>query len=312
MNRDTLTKLLLTLGLIIAIALLSRGVRALLRALLPGGSHERGYFWGRQIIRMLAAAAVVFGIISVWFDDPSRLATAAGLVTAGVAIALQRVITAFAAYVVILRGRIFNVGDRITIGGVRGDVVALDFMQTTVMEMGQAVDEQGDAPSMWVHGRQYTGRLVRVTNDKIFDTPIYNFTREFPYLWEEIRLPISYHDSRTDAERILLEVAERHTAPQREEARAAYAHLREQYRMVRDDDLRPKVFLRITDNWVELALRFLVEADRVRVVKDAMSREILSALEAKNIGIASSTFEIVGLPPLRITRARGQDATGTS
>jgi len=72
--------------------------------------------------------------------------------------------------------------------------------------------------------------------------------------------------------------------------------------MVRDYDLRPRVFYRLTDNWVELALRFVVEADAARTTKDAISRDILSALEAKKIGIASATFEIVGLPPLRISR----------
>ena len=301
-NRETLTKLVATLVLIIVVALLSRGARSLMRALLRGSSHERGYFWGRQAIRMLGMLILVFGIISIWFDNPERLATAVGLVSAGVAIALQRVVTAFAAYLIILRGRIFNVGDRITIGGVRGDVIALDFMQTTVMEMGQAPDEQGDAPSMWVHGRQYTGRLVRVTNDKLFETPIYNFTREFQFVWEELRIPIAYKDDRGAAEQILLDVANRHTAEKVEEARVAFAKLRERYRTVRDDELRPRVFYRLTDNWVEMSLRFVVDADRARSAKDAMSREILSALEAKQIGIASSTFEILSLPPLRISR----------
>ena len=301
-NGTTLTKLLFSIGLFIVVALLARAARALLRLALPGTSHEHGYFWGRQTIRIVATAFLILGIISIWFDDPSRLATAAGLISAGIAIALQRVITSFAAYIIILRGRIFNVGDRITIGGVRGDVIALDFMQTTVMEMGQAADEQGDAPSMWVHGRQYTGRLVRVTNDKMFDKPIYKFTREFPFLWEELRLPISYHDDRKRAEQILLGVAGRHTADATNGAERAFAQLRERYRTVRDTEISPRVYQRLTDNWVELSLRFVVAADQVRVVKDAMSRDILAALDEAGIGIASTTFEIVGLPPLRITR----------
>jgi hypothetical protein len=79
--------------------------------------------------------------------------------------------------------------------------------------------------------------------------------------------------------------------------------------MVRDDNLRPRVFYRLTDNWVELSVRFLVEADRVRVVKDAMSREILNALAAAGLSIASTTYEIVGLPTVRIARAREDHAT---
>lgn len=54
----------------------------------------------------------LLGLLSIWFDDPARLATGIGLVTAGLAFALQRVITAAAGYFVILRGDTFNIGDR--------------------------------------------------------------------------------------------------------------------------------------------------------------------------------------------------------
>ena len=135
---------------------------------------------------------LLLGVVSIWFDDPARLATALGLVTAGLAFALQKVVTALAGYFVILRGKTFNVGDRIVMGGVRGDVIALGFLQTTIMEMGQPPAVQEADPAMWVHSRQYTGRIVTVTNAKIFDEPVYNYTRDFPYIWEEIRLPIPY------------------------------------------------------------------------------------------------------------------------
>ena len=47
--------------------------------------------------------------------------------------------------------------------------------------------------------RQYSGRIVTVTNAKIFDEPVYNYTRDFPYLWEELRLPIPYSADRARA-----------------------------------------------------------------------------------------------------------------
>jgi small-conductance mechanosensitive channel len=71
-----------------------------------------------------------------------------GLVTAGLAFALQKVVTAVAGYLVILRGRTFNLGDRITMGGVRGDVIALGFIQTTIMEMGQPPPVQNAEPAI--------------------------------------------------------------------------------------------------------------------------------------------------------------------
>ena len=74
-------------------------------------------------------------------------------------------------------------------GGVRGDVIGLGFMQTRIMEMGQSPPEQRRRAGMWVHSRQYTGRIVTVTNDKIFDEPVYNYTHEFAYLWDEFSVP---------------------------------------------------------------------------------------------------------------------------
>ena len=129
-------KLLLTIAIVFAGWLLGRFLALLAGAAARRERWPKARFWARQVAKMLTALIVVIGIISIWFDDPTRLATALGLVTAGLAFALQRVITAVAGYFVILRGATFNVGDRIVMGGVRGDVIALGFMQTTIMEMG--------------------------------------------------------------------------------------------------------------------------------------------------------------------------------
>jgi small-conductance mechanosensitive channel len=222
------------------------------------------------------------------------------LITAGVAVALQRVITSFAAYLIILRGKIFNVGDRITIGGVRGDVIALDFMQTTVMEIGETPGEQGDAPSVWITARQYTGRMIRVTNDKIFDSPVYNFTRVFPYLWEEMQLPISYKDNRREAERILLEVGHKHTDDVVREAKPHIEKLVKEFRLASTPEIEPHVYMRLTDNWVNFSMRFLVPIDGGRKIKDGISRDLIDRLDAAGIGIASGTYEIVGMPKLEV------------
>src|SRR3954464_690889 len=204
-NSENGRKLLFTIGLIVLVMVIRSLLNALSRVVLKGSKNESARFWTQQIMNLLSAALVIVGFLSIWFDDPTRLTTAAGLITAGLAFALQKVITAFAGYFVILRSQVFTVGDRILMGGVRGDVIRLGFIQTTIMEMGQSPGEQHDDPSVWVKSRQFTGRIVTVTNDKVFDHPVYNYTSEFPYLWEEITLPISYRDDYTKAEKILLD-----------------------------------------------------------------------------------------------------------
>lgn len=299
-NADNAKKLLFTLIFIGAVLLLRALLAWMSNAVLAGRS-EQARFWSRQAIKLGSAVLMLLGLLSIWFEDPTRLTTALGLVTAGLAFALQKVVTAVAGYFVILRGTTFNVGDRIVMGGVRGDVIALDFTQTTIMEMGQPPPVQGADPAVWVQSRQFTGRIVTVTNAKIFDEPIFNYTRDFPYLWEEMTLPIAYSADRQRAERILLDVAERHSVPIGKMSEAALREMQRRY-VLKAGDVKPSVYYRLTDNWLELTLRFVVEDHGVRAVKDAMSRDLLVALDEAGIGLASATFEIVGLPPLRIGR----------
>jgi small-conductance mechanosensitive channel len=291
-------KLVFSIAFVVLVMLLNRLLKAVLRAIV-GEKLERVRFWSHQGIRLLTAAAVCVGLVSIWFNNPAQLGSAAAFVTAGLAIASQKMITAFAGYLIILRGKNFNVGDRIVMGGVRGDVIALGFMQTTIMEMGQPPGEQQDAPSMWVAARQYTGRIVTVTNDKIFDTPVYNYTSRFPYIWEEMRLPVPYNADRKRAEQIILDAARRHTERMAELGEDALADLERRY-MIKRADLDPRVYFRLTDNWCEMTVRFIVDSHKVRDVKDRMSRDIIDGLDAAKIGIASGTYEVVGMPELRV------------
>ena len=232
---------------------------------------------------------------------PTRLATALGLVTAGLAFALQRVVTAVAGYVVILRGRTFNVGDRIVMGGVRGDVIALGFLQTTIMEMGQPPPVQNATPAMWVRARQYTGRLVTISNAKVFDEPVFNYTREFPYVWEEMIVPVAYKDDRAAVEKLLLEVAGKHTVDTTQMAEPEIRALEGHYATKRSE-LAPRVYWRMTDNWLELTVRFLAPDHGVRDLKDALTRDILGGFDALGIEVPSTSTEIVGFPELRVRR----------
>jgi small-conductance mechanosensitive channel len=301
-NAENGTKLLFTLvfiGLVLAISWI---VRSISGRLLSRVHHSRIHFWVRQAVRVFVAVFLILGVTSIRFDDPARLTTAAGLITAGLAFALQKYISAVAGYLVILRGQTFNVGDRIMMGGVRGDVVALNFIQTTIMEMGQPPALKADEPAMWVKSRQYTGRIVAVSNSKVFDEPVFNYTREFPYLWEEISIPITYSGDRVKAEEILLGIAEKHSGHMAKIGSEALEELRRRY-MMKDNSLRPRVYYRLTDNWLELTVRFVTQDHAIRDVKDAMYREILDQFDQAGIKIASTTLEIVGLPSLRLDDA---------
>ncbi len=297
-NEVTGDKVLLTIGLLLVLWLLRSVATALLgRVDASGDRASRVGFWARQGLSLLVAALALIGFVSIWFDNPANLTTAVGLMTAGLAFALQKVVTSLAGYFIILRGSTFTVGDRITMGGVRGDVVALGFFQTTIMEMGQPPAVQNADPAVWVQSRQFTGRVVTVANSKIFDEPVYNYTRDFPFIWEEMRLPIAYRDDRNEAEQILLEAARKHAVDPDQLDAKMVERLEHDYRVKRED-FHPTTYWRLTDNWLELTVRFIARDHGVRPMKDAMSREVLTRLEQAGIGLASATFEITGLPPV--------------
>lgn len=264
LSSTTLVKVLLTAVLVVVVMLLRELVLRLTRRALGGAVGDPRRFWTRQ--------------------------------------ALQQVVTAFAAYFVILRGHTFGIGDRITLGGVRGDVVRLGFLKTTIMEMGAPASVE-DSGSSWIGARQYTGRLVTVAHGVIFTDPVFNYSREFPYLWEEITLPVTYTDDRQQAEEILLRAAHAHSSDADPLAIAALESTRRQYALA-DVTLGPTVYWRLTDSWLELTLRFLVPQRGVREIKNQMNREILAGLDAAGIGIASAAYDIVSLPPITV-RASG-------
>lgn len=179
-------------------------------------------------------------------------------------------------------------------------MISLGFLQTRIMEMGEPSAVQGESDDkMWVHARQFTGRVVTVTNDKVFDTPVYNFTREFPYIWEEMKIPVDYKTDRGKVERILLECAAETVDEIAKMSEAGRRELEREY-FIKLDHVGPRVYITITDNWVEMTLRFLVRTHGVREVKDRLSRRILERFDAERIGIASATYDVVGFPPIRL------------
>lgn len=303
-------KLAMTVAVLVIVPLLGWVLSKLI--LLTGRvTSRRAAFWTRQGTSLLVAIVIILLLISIWFDNPGRLATFLGLITAGIAIAMQRVITAIAGYFLILRGKVFNAGDRIVIGGVRGDVIELSFLQTTVMEMGEARGEQSDSPSAWVRSRQYTGRIVTVSNAVIFDQPVYNYTRDFPFIFEEIAIPISYDSDWQKAQEILLAAADKHATKYTDMEKGAIDELRRRY-FLGDENPGPRVYWRLTDNWIEMSVRFVVPDHGARGIKDAISRDIINNLKAAGLGIASGTYQIVGVPKLQValTAAPPDSAAG--
>lgn len=296
-----LRKLALTL-LVLVVAVLARSAFRLVSGFGAGTISSRT-LWARKTLRLLIGLLATLLLLSIWFDDPGRLASFMGLLAAGLAFAAQNLVLSIAGYVVIVFGKLFDLGHRIELGGVRGDVLDIGLVKTTIMEMGVPAALFPD-PHHWVAARQYTGRVVSVVNAEIFRQPVFNYTANFNLLWEELRVPLSYGVDLARAERIVLGAARAHTREEVAMGQRQLGQMRTLY-LVETTDLEPHCYVQLTDNWIELSVRFLVTTHGVRAIKDRIARQILADFREAKIEVASQTFELVRLPALSV-RLEGQ------
>jgi small-conductance mechanosensitive channel len=238
----------------------------------------------RKAARYGAALTALIALAVVWRPFAGRIGVVLGLAAAGVAFAMQEVIGAVAGWFNILSGRIYRVGDRVEVGGVRGDVIDITPLRTKILEIGSAVEEDS-----WVRGRQLTGRVVAVSNKATLTQPVFNYSAAFDHVWEELSIPVSYESDWHEAERILREEAAR--ASGTAGARAAIDEFSRRYPIPRAE-LEPRVFVRATDNWMELAARFVVPVRAARSVKDEVTRRVQRRFAAAGIDIGSETADL--------------------
>lgn len=237
--------------------------------------RRRGAF---QTIIFLIAAAIV---IVLWARHLQHTGTFLGILGAGIAVALREPLLSIAGRIAILAGHMYNVGDRIELNKMSGDVIDIGLFYTRMMEIGN-----------WIHADQVTGRIVQISNSQIFGTPIFNYTQTFSYIWDEVKLPITYASNLDAASKILLDVGSEYT---REFLQGAQSQLEEmrQYFLVPSFELKPNAFLKVTSNWLELSLRYVVEPKQRRNASNFLYREVFKRIRERNdIQIASETMDL--------------------
>src|SRR5207248_4357860 len=241
-------------------------------------------YHARKLTRYAIVLAAVIALAVVWRSLAGNVGVILGFAAAGIAFAMQEVIGAIAGWFNITSGRIYRIGDRIELGGVRGDVIDITLLRTKMLEIGSAEDDKS-----WVKGRQHTGRIVAVSNKATFTNPVYNFSAVFEFIWEELTVPIAYRSDWHGAEQIIQEEALRASAS--EGARGAISAMERRYPIPRAE-VEPRVFVRATDNWMELSARFVVPVREARTAKDEITRRIRERFDDAGIEIASETQEV--------------------
>jgi len=243
----------------------------------------------RKALQVLGFAAMALPVAVIYRARLGGLNLVLGFAGAGFAFALQEVIASLAGWAAITAGGFYEVGDRVQIGAIKGDVIDIGPLRTTLMEMGS-----------WVDGDNYNGRIVR--NNLVFKEPVFNYNGDFPYLWDEIKLPVRYGCDHRYVLAELEAIANKVVGSHAEGAEAAWRELVQKFR-VESARTSPVVTLVATDNWMQFTVRYVVAFKGRRNTKSLLFLAILDAVAAseQRFQLASTTMELVNLPPVRVT-----------
>ena len=273
--------------IVIFILIIIQLLRRILKRSLPETSvrynSQKGIeFFGYIILIILS--------ISYFTGNIKDFTLLIGLFSAGIAFTLQELILSIAGSIYIFILKLYKPGDRIEINGIKGDVIDVDSVYTTMMEIGQ-----------WVSSDNYSGRIVKLSNAFVFKGPIYNYSKDFPFIWDEFNLPIHYDSDVELAKSIIIKIASETLSDYTAKSKSKWKDIVEKY-YIEDAVVDPSLSVKLTDNWIEFYLRYIVDYKKRRITKNILSQSIYEEINKHKdrIVLASTTLEIIKIPEIKI------------
>ncbi|MCD6496842.1 MAG: mechanosensitive ion channel family protein [Deltaproteobacteria bacterium] len=222
----------------------------------------------RKVLRLLNYGAVTVVLVSlwrIWIGKFGSIGTFLGLVSAGIAIAMQDTIANLAGAMYVFWTRAFHVGDRISIGETTGDVIDTGLFQFTMVEVGK-----------WVDADQSTGRMVTVPNSKVLKTPLYNYTRGFAFIWHEMPILVTFESNWRAAKEIALRAGQEASHGLSKEAASQMKRMTRRFN-IKYGKLTPVVYTKVVDSGILLTLRFLTRPRQRRGMEEKVWEYVLDA-----------------------------------
>ncbi len=229
-------------------------------------------------------------LVSFTLKDVADYTIIIGLLTAGITFTLQELILSITGSFFIFFVRVYKPGDRIEINGIKGDVIDIDSIYTTLMEMGE-----------WVSSDNYSGRIVKISNAFVFKGPIKNYSMDFPFVWDELNVLITYGSDVELAKQLVLEKATELLSAYTEESLSKWKEMVERY-YIENATIEPTVAISLTDNWIAVNLRYITDYKRRRDTKNQLFKHIEQAIiQTKGkVTFASTTLQLMKIPEVDV------------
>lgn len=266
--RKTLGSLLLAAACSFGVLIISRVVQGIAAK----RSHTKAILYNVvKLVRLLSFLIIVFIFISFINRNWYTAAVSLGLISLLLGFALQTPIASLIGWFYIVLRVPYKVGDRIQVSDFTGDVVEINYFDTTLWEFAGNY-MTSDLPS---------GRLIRFPNSMVFQYQVYNYSwKKFPYIWNEIPFHVAYQSDLEWIENTIRKVAKEELDP------ATAEHVEELRELIEktpvdEIDIKEYPFVNIrinTNTWVEVLLVYLVDPKKSSAVRSHLIKQVLAAL----------------------------------
>jgi len=259
---EVLPKVLTGLLLVVLAQIVLRLIKPVLSRILGRLEQHHAIM---AMISLIIHAVAVLAALSVIVGSVSYFITSLGLIGLGITWALQTPILCFTGWILVSLRGYYRVGDRIKVNDIYGDVSQIDFLTTTIWENG----------STWFTAEQPSGRVITIPNSLLLQTAIYNYTSDFPFVWDEVRVSMSYESDLNFTRNTVMEAARDILGESMIEPIRNYREILKRSSLDHNISDNPEIYLTFADSWVNLHLRYLVSARGKRRIQSDILENIL-------------------------------------
>lgn len=269
-------------------------------AVLPLLLKNEDLLLARRLSRYLSVLLAIGTVGGFLFDDLSMVAATLGVVSAALVISLQDVCTSMFGWFVIMMGGKFGIGDRLEVDGARGDIIDIQLLRTTMLEVNG-----------WLGADQPTGRVIVLPNNFIFKSKVYNFTHGHPYIWGKIELTVTFTTPVAAATSLFTRVLTEETKDEFAGAQQAASAMKKRYG-VDDATYQPKIYTTISDSGITFGLFYVSHYRSSSTMRSRINRRLIAELETHpHIQLAYHTMSLLHAqtPTGTPTAVLGSDTT---
>lgn len=222
------------------------------------------------LVKLVLGGISLIIALTILAGDVRALLGSVGLLGLALSWALQQPIESFSGYLLNAFRSYYRIGDRIQVGSVNGDVYKVDFLTTTVWEVG------GSGKS--ISGSQPTGALITFPNSEVLRANIVNFSRDFPYVWDEVTIGVANESDLHYTVNIFRNLAKKLIGESMKESSIAYQNLLRARGLEYSIELYPEVYLTGADSWTNCTIRYLVELRKKRTWSSLLYEKICNEI----------------------------------